>query len=1251
MDGLAIPYLSSACCDLSRDHDLSAWYGHIPFAFWIISLLKPRTIVELGTHNGISYSAFCEAIKKNDLTTRAYAVDTWKGDDQAGFYDDEVYLKFKKYHDQHYSQFSTLMRMTFDEGVHQFSDGSIDLLHIDGLHTYEAVKHDFEMWLPKLSKKGVVLFHDTCVKENNFGVYQLWEELLTQYPGFNFTHSHGLGVLLVGKEREPFLKKIAEIEKENFHTSSFNRLFQKLGMNYELTYSLHKNQLELEEQKRIAEESSNLAQSQTIILHEIEKQLRQKEEEFLQQEKLTEQQRDLVLEKEDQLQKQIAIIAEKNASLTEKENLLHQKDILLAGKERQLVESDQLIFKIKNNKSLQYNLKVLNLIERLKTPFERHLIAYLIGRSNLFDRQWYLEKNPDVKNARVDPILHYINSGAAEGRNPGPLFHTNWYLEQNVDVKSAKVNPFVHFILHGMYEGRAPNSHVDVASYLQENNDLKRSEFSPVVHFMRRGKHDKKEKDCQRISNFLKANLPFPKDKQVILVFGHEALRTGAPIALLGIIRHLSQDPKLHLITILKRGGPLLPDYQRVCQTLVLGDPSGKTFTSSAVNTKYFEWIAEHLASSKHKVTCLCSTVDSKETVAVFGRRGFNIVSLIYEMPASINKWFGGAATMKIFDQYSQRLIFPSSLTYKQAFEEYKIDEKKTCIIHPCVSFAYPKTERLLLREKFLNEIKLPNNTILIVGCGAYDHRKGFDLFIQAGEKSILGSMQRNQPIPIFLWVGTYFGCDYAMNQIATIPKNIRKYFIFLNERPNVEEVIAAADVFFLSSREDPFPLVALIAAGYNVPIVLFSGATGVEGVFPPESYYEANNFDINSACAVLAKAIHQIDFQGCSSFVREEFSFKKYAKKIASELASSRLASAVDLADSPPLKVIPYLSKGMKCFARMSKLLPHKTRNVIKSIPLVQNIVEKVIPEKGWSWPCDYGKKPIPGFHPGIYKEDCMSPEDRTDPFHHFLQAGKPKGRWNVNLLSSKIKKERTIPSSLRIGLHIHVFYEDLFMEIMDRLELNQVKPDLLITIANSIQDTRAIVEKLRGYQAKVEIRIVKNKGRDIGAFLTEFGTSLIAQYDIIGHLHTKKSVHVADSIAKEWREFLLENLLGGRLPMADIIVEALAEDEKIGLVFPSDPYTNAWDQNRAIGKELLLRLGIDKFYEQFNFPVGTMFWARTVALKPLLDLKLTYQDYPEEPLPIDGTILHALERIIPFVVEKEGYQIEMTHVEGITR
>lgn len=170
----------------------SAWVDHAPFAFWLVSILQPRLLVELGTHRGYSYFSFCQAVQKLGLQTHCHAVDTWKGDEHAGFYGEEIFQHVENYNNTHYAPFSRLIRSTFDESLDQFADASIDLLHVDD------VKHDFESWRPKLSDCAIVLFPDTQVRERDFGVFRLWEELSAGSPAFEFFHGRGLGVLGYG---------------------------------------------------------------------------------------------------------------------------------------------------------------------------------------------------------------------------------------------------------------------------------------------------------------------------------------------------------------------------------------------------------------------------------------------------------------------------------------------------------------------------------------------------------------------------------------------------------------------------------------------------------------------------------------------------------------------------------------------------------------------------------------------------------------------------------------------------------------------------------------------------------------------------------------------------------------------------------------------------------------------------------------------------------------------------------------------
>ncbi|MBD1401318.1 class I SAM-dependent methyltransferase [Pelovirga terrestris] len=225
----------------------SAWIEHVPFAFALTQMLRPRTFVELGTYAGASYCAFCEAVRQLSLETRCFAVDTWCGDEHAGYYQEEVYQQLRAYHDPRYGAFSQLMRQTFDQAVEKFDNATIDLLHIDGLHTYDAVLHDFQTWLPKMSSAGVVLFHDTSERIADFGVWKCWQELRNQYPGFDFIHGHGLGVLFVGSKMPVAIEMLLATPTQT--QQNIRQFYSSLGRRFTQDQSLANCRKDVEDQR------------------------------------------------------------------------------------------------------------------------------------------------------------------------------------------------------------------------------------------------------------------------------------------------------------------------------------------------------------------------------------------------------------------------------------------------------------------------------------------------------------------------------------------------------------------------------------------------------------------------------------------------------------------------------------------------------------------------------------------------------------------------------------------------------------------------------------------------------------------------------------------------------------------------------------------------------------------------------------------------------------------------------------------
>ena len=377
----------------------SAWWGHVPFAFWLMSACRPRLFVELGTHYGVSYAAFCEANLIEGIGAQCIAVDTWQGDDHAGFYGQQVFDELNEFNSQRYGTFSRLVRSTFKEALSSVADSSVDLLHIDGRHAYEDAREDFESWLPKLSDRAVVIFHDTNVRERGFGVYKLFAEQIQRFPSFEFLHGYGLGLIIVGRNPPAAVALLCGLRDQR-QINTLKERFNQLGSLWSVPFT------QTPPSDRYAKLLADRLQA-----------------ERLQAGQLVSTQLD-----------------EKMASLEEKIAALEASYVAAMH-----AASAPLKFSVTSRLG-HWALKLgrLGRVQDLS----------IIRRSPFFDAKWYLETNPDIAKTKIDPAKHYLDSGFAEGRDPGPHFSGNAYLLAHKDVKDANVNPLVHFERVGRVEKR-----------------------------------------------------------------------------------------------------------------------------------------------------------------------------------------------------------------------------------------------------------------------------------------------------------------------------------------------------------------------------------------------------------------------------------------------------------------------------------------------------------------------------------------------------------------------------------------------------------------------------------------------------------------------------------------------------------------------------------------------------------------------------------------------------------------------------
>ncbi|URQ74230.1 MAG: class I SAM-dependent methyltransferase [Candidatus Ochrobactrum gambitense] len=441
---LLAPCLDAVFREASLLDHASAWFGHIPFARWIVAALKPECLVELGTHDGVSYNAFCSAVQIEDLSTSCHAVDTWQGDAQAGFYSDEIYKRLLKYNDDNFSGFSVLHRTEFDNALKYFKDGSIDLLHIDGFHSYEAVSHDFHTWFEKMSDRGIVLFHDTNERREGFGVWKFWSEISTRFPSFQFLHSHGLGVLCVGKNTPRALTELCglnEIEAEKLR----NR-FRIVGERWAVDASRRK------EKETYIHERKTLESKLVALEGAKEELVRKYDKNFVDlQEKLS-----AISHVLEECQHQSLNYQIENAFWkAQAESIRDRYESSISWRVTWVFRKISHSFFRKEKEKRNYIFSVLERISFLRSHslYDGELdVMNVLKNSELFDETWYLEQYPDVKLSAMDPVEHYLYYGASEGRNPSRHFNTKLYFYKNSDVKKSGMNPLYHFIKHGKGE-------------------------------------------------------------------------------------------------------------------------------------------------------------------------------------------------------------------------------------------------------------------------------------------------------------------------------------------------------------------------------------------------------------------------------------------------------------------------------------------------------------------------------------------------------------------------------------------------------------------------------------------------------------------------------------------------------------------------------------------------------------------------------------------------------------------------------
>lgn len=226
-------------------------------------------------------------------------------------------------------------------------------------------------------------------------------------------------------------------------------------------------------------------------------------------------------------------------------------------------------------------------------------------------------------------------------------------------------------------------------------------------------------------------------------------------------------------------------------------------------------------------------------------------------------------------------------------------------------------------------------------------------------------------------------------------------------------------------------------------------------------------------------------------------------------------------------------------------------------------------------------------------------------------------------------------------IAVHLHLFYVDLLPEFVSYFSNIPYNFDLYISCQEDA-DVNAIKSGLKDLKMArtIDIRPLPNRGRDLAPLYVKFASEILA-HDYFLHVHSKKSLYSGEEKGG-WRRFCLELLTGSAEKVNDIF--DLFKNGNAGLIYPDiqeevPTIAYSWLANEGLGRQLFEEYDLGDMPSVFNYPAGSFFWARTDALRPLFEKGYTYEDFPREQGQTDGTLAHALERIVTFVSRKQGY------------
>ncbi len=269
------------------------------------------------------------------------------------------------------------------------------------------------------------------------------------------------------------------------------------------------------------------------------------------------------------------------------------------------------------------------------------------------------------------------------------------------------------------------------------------------------------------------------------------------------------------------------------------------------------------------------------------------------------------------------------------------------------------------------------------------------------------------------------------------------------------------------------------------------------------------------------------------------------------------------------------------------------------------------------------------------------------------YINSGITKTMIGEPLRYLSVTKASEISNDLSFAVHLHLYYIDMADYFINYLSRIPFQFDLYISVCNTFEkdilhNKFSSLDNVRN----CHVEVVDNRGRDIAPFIVTFGEKLL-EYDFALHIHSKNSKHDAERGTK-WLNWMMDSLLCSNIYINNVI-SLFKKEENLGFIAPTtmeSVYPHySWRTNRKKAGEIAKLIGINDstLDSSLYFPAGSFFWFRPKALEKLLSFPFKIEDFPEEPIPMDGTIAHAIERLFFLVGKDNGYDFNTILPENV--